>query len=253
MKKFSPLAEKKIKHYVYSLRCKKTNKYAYPGKGKHSRVFEHRNSMYLTESRKNSWLRENEFYEYIHSTHRTSQGAYEAEALLISMLNEHPELVIEGGLLNEVPGHHETMMTAERYDKLYGDKGDFDREEIDKIFRKQNRRGVILNIIRSENTNKRNNTPYRELAFGYSNANKARLHLAEEVFIRFKGSIVEHWTDVKWAMDELGQSIWHGKKMDSDLAPTRMVGKARNSQASTIYVNLDWSNGKLKKRKEQTT
>ena len=250
MKKFSPLAEKEIKHYVYSLRCKKTNKYAYPGKGKHSRVFEHRNSMYLTESRKNSWLRENEFYEYIHSTHKTSQGAYEAEALLISMLNEHPELVIEGGLLNEVPGHHETMMTAERYDKLYGDKGDFDREEIDKIFRKQDRRGVILNIMRSEVANKRNNTSYRELAFGYSNARKARLHSAKEVFIRFKGSIVEHWTDVKWLIDPYKGSVWHGKKMDSDLAPTRMVGKARNSQASTIYLNIDmnYNNTKIKKQ-----
>jgi hypothetical protein len=253
MKKFSPLAEKALQWYVYSLRCAITNKYVYPGKGKGSRVFDHRNSMHLTDSRKNLWLRNNEFVEYIESTHETEQGAYEAEAAIMSLCKERPEIVIPGGLLNEQSGHHEIRMSAERFDKLYGDKGDFDKEKIDNIFRKEGRRGVILNIMRSENINKKNNISYRELAFGYSNANKARLHLATEIFIRFKGSIVEHWKDVKWNTDPYKDNVWDGKKVDSELAPTRMVCKARKSQASTIYLNIDmnYNNTKLRKKRKE--
>ena len=250
MKKFSPLAEKEIKHYVYSIRCAKTHKYGYVGKGKNSRVFEHRNLMHLTESRKNSWLRENKFYEQIESTHETAQAAYEAEAAKLSTLNEFPELVIPGGLLNEQSGHHEIRMTAERYEKLFGDKNDFDKEEVDKIFRKQSRRGVILNIVKSAKANKKNKIPYRELAFGYSNANKARLHLAEEIFIRFMGSIVEHWINVKWEYDKVKGNSWTGNRIKSELSNSRIIGPTRNSQNSTIYLNIDmnYNNTKIKKQ-----
>ena len=250
MKKLSPLAERKIQWYVYSLQDS-NGLFCYIGKGKGSRIYSHRNSMNDSDSKKNIWLRNNEFQEFIHSTHSTSKAAYEAEAMLIELVLRRPLLGIPDGLLNDVSGHHGICMLAERYDKLHGDKGDFDKEEVNNIFRKQNRRGVILNIMRSEDVNKRNNTSYRELAFGWGNAIKARLHLAEEVFIRFKGSIVEHRTEVKWTVDPYKGSVWHGKKMDSELAPTRMIGKARNSQASAIYLNIDmnYNNSKLKKNK----
>jgi hypothetical protein len=244
MKKFSPLAEKKIKYYVYSLRCALTHLYGYVGKGKNSRVFEHRNLMHLTESRKNSWLRKNKFYEQIESTHETAQAAYEAEAAKLSMLNEFPELVIPGGLLNEQSGHHEISMTTERYEKLFGDKNDFDKEEVDKIFRKQNRRGVILNIVKSAKANKKNKIPYRELAFGYENSIKEKLHLTEEIFIRFNGSIVEHWINVKWKYDKVRGNSWTGNRIKSKLSNSRIIGPTRNSQNSTIFLNMDWNNHK---------
>ena len=41
--------------------------------------------------------------------------------------------------------------------------------------------------------------------------------------------------------------------MDSELAPTRMVCKARKSQASTIYLNIDmnYNNTKLRKKRKE--
>ena len=240
MKKFSTLAENNLNWYVYSLRCRKTKKYAYIGKGRNSRIFEHRNSMRLSESRKNNWLISNEFYEYIHSSHETSQGAYEAEALLISMLKRHKELIIKGRLLNDVSGHHEIMMTAERYEKLYGEKGEFDKKEVNKVFKACNRKGVILNIVKSAKNNRNNDVPYRELSFGFNNNLKEKLHLAEEVFIRFKGTIVEHWIDVRWEYDEKNGNTWTGIKIDSPYSNTRIIGPTRNSQQSVIYLNMDY-------------
>jgi len=239
MKKFSPTAEAKLKWYVYSLQDV-NGKIAYVGKGTGSRVYEHRNSMHENDSIKNKWLRKNEFKEFIHSTHNTSDAAYEAEALLISFIRRYPILRIHEGLLNDVSGHHEIMMEAERYDKLHGDKGEFDKEKVNKLFKKEGRRGAILNIVKSAKDNKRNDIPYRVLSFGFNNNRKEKLHLAEEIFIRFKGSIVEHWKDVKWEYDEKQGNIWFGTKVDSDLAPTRIVGKTRNSQQSVIYLNMDY-------------
>ena len=131
-------------------------------------------------------------------------------------------------------------MEADRYDKLHGDKGEFDKEKVDKLFKKEGRRGAILNIVKSAKDNKRNDIPYRVLSFGFNNNRKEKLHLAEEIFIRFKGSIVEHWKDVKWEYNEEQGNVWSGNKIESDLAPTRMVGKARNSQQSVIYLNMDY-------------
>jgi hypothetical protein len=248
MKKLSPLAERKIGWYVYSLQDTK-GLFCYIGKGTDSRVYEHRNSMNDSDTRKNIWLRNNEFQEFIHSTHSTSDAAYEAEAMLIELVRRRPMLGIPDGLLNDVSGHHGICMKAERYDKLHGDQGEFDKEKVDKLFRKQDRCGVILNIMRSADINKRNNTSYREMAFGYTNACKERLHLTEEIFIRFKGSIVEHWTNVKWTADPYKGSVWSGTKMDSEYAPTAITCKIRKSQASAIYINMDWDY-KNKKRKK---
>jgi hypothetical protein len=239
MKKFSPLAERKLNWYVYTLQDLE-GRIAYVGKGKGSRIYEHRNSMNSSNSRKNLWLQNSEFQEFIHSTHTTSQAAYEAEAMLIELVLRRPLLGIPDGLLNDVSGHHGICMKAERYDKLHGDQGDFDKEKVDKIFRDEGRRGVILNIMRSEKSNNKNNIPYRQLAFGWSNNRKEKLHLTNEIFIRFKGSIVEHWTDVEWETDPHQGSVWSGNKVESEYAPTTIVCKTRNSQQSAIYLNMDF-------------
>lgn len=250
MKQLTYSASKNLKHYVYALVCTKTDKYAYVGKGYKNRIYSHRNDMNRKDTRKNSWLKSNDFYEFIFSSHNTSKGAYEAEALMMSFLTKHKSLIIDGGLLNAVPGHHEIMMPAERYEKLYGADGTFDAEEVRKTFEKEDRAGVILNILHTANELNDTKTTYREMAVNYKSANKKRLHSTTEVFIRYKGVIVEHWKDVEWYYNDKGQSAWNGTRIESEYVKTNIIGRNRRSQQSVCYLGMRWNyqNGKPKQK-----
>lgn len=252
IKELTHVASKNLKYYVYALICSKTDEYAYVGKGNKNRIYSHRNDMNKTNSRKNSWLKSNEFYEFIFSSHGTSKSAFEAEAMMMSFLGKHPTLVIDGGLLNATKGHHEIMMPAERYEKLYGADGEFDTEKMRTLFEKEDRAGAILNILHTANELNDTKTTYREMATGYKRANKARLHSTTEIFIRYKGIIVEHWKDVKWLMDPYKGSVWFGTKIESEYVKTNIIGATRHSQASVCYLGMPWSyQGNRPKQKQK--